>query len=206
MQSVTGKDIARLYEKTADTLTDLFGGGRAGHAAAAQFLGAKGTSDRALEEAIAQKVGSRYIASGYDPASLRGQYRNAQFEVDRFHIGAMRQDLERLVNAAAKQRDAAAHEPAHAKTPERTSQRDLGREEFIARTVVEPGRGLFKRVQDTIVDMQGKPVVAVERTRMNLGPLSFNLPGARYNVTQGVPVEQAKDLARYHIKDISRRH
>jgi hypothetical protein len=67
VQSITGKDIARLYEKTADALTDLLGGGRAGRAAAATFLGAKGTSEGALEMAIAQKVGSRYIANGYDP-------------------------------------------------------------------------------------------------------------------------------------------
>lgn len=211
VESVTGKDIARLYEKTADALTDLLGGGRAGRAAAATFLGAKGTSDRALEEAIAQKVGSRYISNGYDPVSLKGQYRNSQFGVDRYHIGAMTRDLQKLLDTAVKQRDAAAHAPAHAKTEQRESakpqpERNLGREEFVARTVIEPGRGLFKRVQDTIVDMQGRPVVAVERTLMNLGPLSFNLPGGRYNVTRGVPVEQAKDLARYHIRGISRRN
>ena len=184
VQSVTGKDIARLYEKTADALTDLLGGGRAGRAAAATFLGAKGTSDRALEEAIAQKVGSRYIATGYDPVSLRGQYRNSQFGVDRYHIGEMTQDLQKLLNTAVKQRDAAAHAPAHAKTEQREHEkpqpeRNLGREEFIAKTVIEPGRGLFKRVRDTITDMQGNTVIATERSRMNLGSRSFNVPGTR---------------------------
>jgi hypothetical protein len=211
VQSVTGKDIARLYEKTADALTDLLGGGRAGRAAAATFLGAKGTSDRALEEAIAQKVGSRYIATGYDPVSLRGQYRNSQFGVDRYHIGEMTQDLQKLLNTAVKQRDAAAHAPAHAKTEQREHEkpqpeRNLGREEFIAKTVIEPGRGLFKRVRDTITDMQGNPVIATERSRMNLGSWSFNVPGTRYNVSNGVPEDQAKALAKKHIQDVSRRN
>jgi hypothetical protein len=211
VQSVTGKDIARLYEKTADALTDLLGGGRAGRAAAATFLGAKGTSDRALEEAIAQKVGSRYIATGYDPVSLRGQYRNSQFGVDRYHIGEMTQDLQKLLNTAVKQRDAAAHAPAHAKTEQREHEkpqpeRNLGREEFIAKTVIEPGRGLFKRVRDTITDMQGNTVIATERSRMNLGSWSFNVPGTRYNVSNGVPEDQAKALAKKHIQDVSRRN
>ena len=209
VESVTGKDIARLYEKTADALTDLLGGGRAGRAAAATFLGAKGTSDRALEEAIAQKVGSRYIATGYDPVSLRGQYRNSQFGVDRYHIGAMTQDLQKLLNTAVKQRDAAAHAAAHAKPDQREHakpqpERNLGREEFIAKTLIEPGRGLFKRVRDTIIDMQGNTVVATERSRMNLGSWSFNLPGTRYKVSEGVPENQAKALAKKHIQDVSR--
>jgi hypothetical protein len=210
VQSVTGKDIARLYEKTADALTDLLGGGRAGRAAAATFLGVKGTSDRALEEAIAQKVGSRYIATGYDPVSLRGQYRNSQFGVDRYHIGEMTQDLQKLLNTAVKQRDAAAHAPAHAKTEQREHEkpqpeRNLGREEFIAKTVIEPGRGLFKRVRDTITDMQGNTVIATERSRMNLGSWSFNVPGTRYNVSNGVPEDQAKALTNKYIQDVSRR-
>jgi hypothetical protein len=211
VQSVTGKEIARLYEKTADALKDVFGGGRAGHTAAAQFLGAKGTSDRALEEAIAQKVGSRYIANGYDPVSLKGQYRNSQFGVDRYHIGAMTQDLQKLLNTAAQQRDAAARPAAHPKTEQREHaklqpERTLGGEEFIARTVIEPGRGLFKRVRDTITDTDGKTVVATERSRVNIGRWSFNVPGAKYKVSDGVPEDQAKDLARRHIRDISRRN
>ncbi len=210
-QSVTGKEIARLYEKTADALTDLFGGGRAGHAAAAQFLGAKGTSDRALEEAIAQKVGSRYISSGYDPASLKGQYRHSQFGVDRYHIGDMTQDLQKVLDTAVKQRDAAARAASHGKTEQREyakpqPERNLGGEEFIAMTVIEPGRGLFKRVRDTITDTDGKTVVATERSRVNIGRWSFNVPGPKYKVSDGVPEDQAKDLARRHIRDISRRN
>jgi hypothetical protein len=85
-------------------------------------------------------------------------------------------------------------------------ERNLGREEFIARTVIEPGRGLFKRVRDTITDADGKTVVATERSRMDLGPLSFNVPGTRYQVSEGVPEDQAKALAKRHIQDASRRN
>jgi hypothetical protein len=221
VESVTGKDIARLFEDTAKDLIKvfrpvregpqpLFRSDRAEREAAAAFMGANGTSEGALEMAIAQKVGSRYIANGYDPVSLRGQYRNAQFGVDRYHIGAMTQDLQKLLNTAVKQRDAAAHAAAHAKTEQREREkpqpeRNLGKEEFVARTVIEPGRGLFKRVRDTITDMQGNPVIATERSRMNLGRWSFNVPGTRYNVSNGVPEDQAKALTNKYIQDVSRR-
>lgn len=76
---------------------------------------------------------------------------------------------------------------------------------FIAQSVIEPGGGLFKHVRDTITDTRGNPVVKVERTRLNLGPFSINLPGRQYEIASGVPEEQAKELANQHIRNISRR-
>jgi hypothetical protein len=90
------------------------------------------------------------------------------------------------------------------RTPTQRTQSLEGRE-FIAQSVIEPGGGLFRHVRDTITDTRGNPVVQVDRTRLNLGPISINLPGRQYEIASGVPEEQAKELANQHIRNISRR-
>ncbi len=209
-QTVTGKEIARLYERTADALIDQLGGGRAGRTAAAAFLGAQGTSERAIENAIAQKVGPHYIKDGYDPASLNGKYRNSQFDTGAYRIDAMTQELQKLVTDGVRHHHATSHRTEHTKTAERQDsrthpQQTLEGKEFIARTVIEPGGRFVKHVRDTITDTKGNPVVEVERNRINLGPISFNLPGRQYEIARGLPENQAKELAKQHIRDISRR-
>ena len=85
-------------------------------------------------------------------------------------------------------------------------ERTLQGKEYNATTVIEPGGRVFKHVRDTITDPQGNPVVVVDRTRINLGPLSFNLPGREYKVSDGVPQDQAKEMAKEYIRNSYRRN
>jgi len=96
--SVTGKEIVKLYERTADELQRVLGKN------AAAFVGAKSNRDSDLMAAIAEKVHFKQF-NGVELDGM-GKYSRSHFDVQKYRVGEQEQALTKLVDAALKQRDA----------------------------------------------------------------------------------------------------
>lgn len=215
-QFVTGKDIASMYDRTEDAITNALGGGRAGRAAAAKFLHAKGTSEADLEQAIADKIGTRHFAQHSDPESMAGMYRNSKFEIGTYRIEALSQELQQLVKAAGahnealvrQHQEAAAKEQAQAEKARAQHQAAISQfndRPLNARSRFSVSDSPIKQVVDRFTDpVTGETVMQVRRNRFVLGPIGFDLPGRRIEMRPGVPVEAAEGRAKQYQRSLKK--
>jgi hypothetical protein len=215
-ETVSGKDIASMYDRTEDAITKALGGGRAGREAAARFLHAQGTSEADLEQAIALKIGSKHFAHHADPARMRGMYRNSQFEVGTYRIDAMSQELQQLVKAAGAHHEALVkqHQEVAAREHARAQRAHAEHQEAVAhfnerplkvRSSYKVSDSPIKQVIDRFTDpATGAPVMQVERKRLILGPIGFDLPGRRIEMQPGVPSEAAEARAKQYQRNLKK--
>lgn len=164
----------------------------------AEIAGIKEATGRTVWEIANSHRTDHFPAKVLDKENFRNELASV---IARNHETLGRSHEESRTKHQAPERHA--HHADSVKTP---SERTLQGKEFIPTTVIEPGGRLFKHIRDTITDAQGNPIVTVERTRMNLGPLSFNLPGREYKVSEGVPEAQAKEMAKEYIRNSYRRN
>lgn len=164
----------------------------------AEIAGIKDTTGHTIWEIANSHRTEAFTLKSYDKEKLGKEVADV-IASNHATLSRLREE-ERLKPQTTERR--AHHRESTTTRPERS----LEGKELIATTVIEPGGRLLKHVRDTITDAQGNPVVSVERTRMNLGPLSFNLPGKEYKVSEGVPEAQAKEIAREYIRNSYRRN
>lgn len=183
---------------------------------AGRLVGSRSNDQDAIVNRLAEIAGIKE-ATGHTVWDIANSHRTDIFSAKTFDKETFRKELgsviahnhETLDRSREESRtkhqapERRAHHTESAKAP---SERTLQGKEFIATTVIEPGGRLFKNIRDTITDTQGHAIVTVERTRMNLGRLSFNLPGREYKVSEGVPEAQAKEMAKDYIRNSYRRN
>lgn len=181
---------------------------------AARLVGARSNDRDAIVNRLAEIAGVKE-ATGHSIWEIANSHRTDAFPAAALDRAKFGKELASVISAnhaelsAAREKERAkprSREHHHRESGKPEAERTLHGGEYIATTVIEPGGRVFKHVRDTITDTRGNPVVVVDRTRMNLGRLSFNLPGREYKVSEGVPEDQAKEMAKEYIRNSYRRN
>jgi hypothetical protein len=207
---LTGQKIINDLYSQARELQRQYG------ANAGRLVGSRSNDQDAIVNRLAEIAGIKE-ATGHTVWEIANSHRKETFSAKHLDQGKFEKELASIIasNHATLSRGHAS-ERTNSQTREHRSDQPASRDaqaerrlegkEFIATTVIEPGGRIIKHVRDTITDTDGNPIVVVERSRMNLGPLSFNLPGRDYKVSEGIPQEQAREMARDYIRNSSRRN
>ena len=181
---------------------------------AARLIGARSNDRDAIVNRLAEIAAIKEV-TGHTIWEIANSHRTEAFPAATLDRATLGKELASVISAnhaalsRSREDDRAkphSREQQHRESGKPEQEPTLRGKEYIATTVIEPGGRLFKHVRDTITDPQGNPVVVVDRTRMNLGPLSFNLPGREYKVSEGVPQDQAKEMAKEYIRNSYRRN
>jgi hypothetical protein len=203
---VSGDKIINALYASAHKLQNRLGSD------AARSIGAKDNSEDALVHRLAE-IAEIKKHTGHTVWDIALSHRTKSFSADVLESPA----LLKAVNAAGSHRAVKGEGTAN---HDRSRQHDTSRqteaagthgredsskkESFHASTTVKPGGYFVKPIQDRLVNELGQEIV-VERKRFIAGPLSFNLPGKKVTVDQGINPNDAKAIVKEHIRSLSRR-
>jgi len=201
---VSGDTIVKSLYASAHKLHNRLGSD------AARAIGAKNNSPDALVHRLAE-IAEIKKHTGHTVWGIALSHRQENFSSASLDSAALSKALTASVSHPAPVERGSRHErstPHETARPTKTAQAhgdetSAVKESFHASTTVKPGGSLVKTIEDRLVNGAGEEIV-VHRKRFIAGPLSFNLPGKKVTVDEGINPKEAKAIVKEHLRSLSR--
>jgi hypothetical protein len=178
---------------------------------AARSIGAKDNSEDALVHRLAE-IAEIKKHTGYTVWEIALSHRKESFPASALESPALLKAVNSTVShrvtrdsQTARPEGSGHHEGARQGDTPGTHARDgtPQKESFHASTTIKPGGRFVRPIEDRLVNDAGQEIV-VERKRFIAGPLSFNLPGKKVTVDEGINPKEAKAIVKEHLRSLSR--